>query len=125
MKEIKIYSTSWKLEKMIYGVSDISFIVPLSISQIVWLFVSLLFIITFSDSFPLAYIDNALLKYLVIPIGITWFMSQKTFDDKKPFKYLLTVVLYLFRIKRTYRHQKLIKKRKHKLTNPTIIRRQL
>lgn len=125
MKEIKIYSTSWKLEKMIYGVSDISFIVPLTITQIVWLFVSLLFIITFSDSFPLAYIDNALLKYLVIPIGITWFMSQKTFDDKKPFKYLLTVVLYLFRIKRTYRHQKLIKKRKHKLTNPTIIRRQL
>lgn len=125
MREIKIYSTSWKLEKMIYGVSDISFIVPLTITQIVWLFVSLLFIITFSDSFPLVYIDNALLKYLVIPIGITWFMSQKTFDDKKPFKYLLTVVLYLFRTKRTYRHQKLIKKRKHKLDNPTIIRRQL
>jgi len=36
---------------------------------------------------PLSLINGALLKYVGIPVGLTWFMSQKTFDGKKPYSF--------------------------------------
>src|SRR5699024_10338356 len=51
---------------------------------------------------PLSFIDGVLLKYVGIPVGLTWFMSQKTFDGKKPYGFLKSVLTYLFRPKVTY-----------------------
>ena len=42
------------------------------------------------------------LKYFGIPVALTWFMSQKTFDGKKPYSYIKTMVLYALRPKVTY-----------------------
>ena len=45
---------------------------------------------------------GAFLKYFGIPVALTWFMSQKTFDGKKPYSYIKTMVLYALRPKVTY-----------------------
>ncbi|WP_243421715.1 TcpE family conjugal transfer membrane protein, partial [Enterococcus faecium] len=37
---------------------------------------------------PLSMIEEVFLKYLGIPVAVTWFMSQKTFDGKKPLGFL-------------------------------------
>ena len=37
-----------------------------------------------------------------IPVAVTWFESQKTFDGKKPFGFLKSSISYLFRPKVTY-----------------------
>ena len=31
---------------------------------------------------------GGILKYFGIPVALTWFMSQKTFDGKKPYSFL-------------------------------------
>ena len=47
-------------------------------------------------------IEGALLKYVGIPVGLTWLMSQKTFDGKKPYGFLKSVCSYLVRSKTMY-----------------------
>ncbi len=56
-------------------------------------FVLTIFFIVFSKLPPLTLIDNVLIKYVAIPIGITWFMSKKHFDGKKPLSFLSRFVL--------------------------------
>ena len=51
---------------------------------------------------PLSFIDGAFLKYFGVPFALTWFMCQKTFDGKKPYGFLKSVLAYLVRPKLTY-----------------------
>ena len=48
-------------------------------------------------------IEGAFLKYFGIPVALTWFMSQKTFDGKKPYySFLKSQITYALRPKITY-----------------------
>jgi len=47
-------------------------------------------------------IEGAFLKYFGIPVALTWFMSQKTFDGKKPYSFLKSLITYGLRPKTTY-----------------------
>lgn len=67
-----------------------------------WFVFSLLVVMLLGNLPPLSFIDGALLKYIGIPVGLTWFMSQKTFDGKKPYSFLKSVLTYWFRPKVTY-----------------------
>ena len=60
-----------------------------------WFVLSLLFVIVFAHVPPLSVIGG-ILKYFGIPVAITWFMSQKTFDGKKPLGFYdpLSVIIY-------------------------------
>ena len=70
--------------------------------RITWFVLTEFIIILFADVPPLSMIEGAFLKYFGIPVALTWFMSQKTFDGKKPYSYIKTMVLYALRSKVTY-----------------------
>ena len=55
---------------------------------------------------PLSMIEGAFLKYFGIPVAFTWFMSTKTFDGKKPYGFLKSVIAYALRPKLTYAGKK-------------------
>ena len=69
---------------------------------------------------PLSMIDGALLKYFGIPVGVTWFMSQKTWDGKKPFSFVKSYTAYLLRPKQTFAG-KAVKFRKEKTGQPIMM----
>src|SRR5699024_6808463 len=71
-------------------------------NQMSWFVLSLLLVMLLGNLPPLSLINGALLKYVGIPVGLTWFMSQKTFDGKKPYSFLKYVITYFFRSKVTY-----------------------
>ena len=75
---------------------------PLTFSQMAWFVVSLFVVILFGELPPFSLIDGAFLKYFGIPVAFTWFVSQKTFDGKKPFGFLKSCVSFLLRPKVTY-----------------------
>lgn len=102
MKKIKSYTGIWTVEKVIYAINDFQLPFPVTFSQMAWFILTLFIVIIFSNIPPLSLIDGAFLKYLGIPAGLTWFMSQKTFDGKKPLGFLRSVFSYLFRPKVTY-----------------------
>lgn len=73
---------------------------------------------SFGELPPLSMIDGAFFKYFGIPVAFTWFVSQKTFDGKKPFGFLKSCISFLLRPKVTYAG-KAIKLKQEKF-NPVI-----
>ncbi len=114
MKKVKSYNSIWSVDRVLYSINDLKLPFPVTFSQIGWFVGTELLIMTFAHTFPLSMIEGAFLKYLGIPVGITWFMSQKTFDGKKPYRYVCTMLTYFMRNRTTFgeRPVKLIKKEK-------------
>lgn len=102
MKKIKSYTSIWSVEKVIYAINDFQLPFPVTFSQMAWFVVSLFVVILFGELPPLSLIDGAFLKYFGIPVAFTWFVSQKTFDGKKPFGFLKSSLSYALRAKVTY-----------------------
>ncbi|HBG5346134.1 TPA: conjugal transfer protein [Clostridioides difficile] len=102
MKKIRSYTSIWNVEKIIYAINDLQLPFPITFTQMTWFIVSLLVVVMFGSIPPLSLIDGALLKYVGIPVGLTWFMSQKTFDGKKPYGFLKSILTYYIRTKTTY-----------------------
>ena len=113
MKKIKSYTSIWSVEKVIYAINDFQLPFPLTFSQMAWFVVSLFVVIP-----PFNMIDGAFLKYFGIPVAFTWFVSQKTFDGKKPFGFLKSAVTFALRPKVTYAGKAI--KLKHEKFNPVI-----
>ena len=102
MKKIRSYTSIWNVEKVLYAINDVNLPFPATFTQITWFVLTEFIIILFADLPPLSMIEGAFLKYFGIPVALTWFMSQKTFDGKKPYSYIKTMVLYALRPKVTY-----------------------
>ena len=91
MKKIKSYTGIWNVEKVLYAINDFNLPFPVTFTQITWFVITEFIIILFGDIPPLSMIEGAFLKYFGIPVALTWFMSQKTFDGKKPYSFLVLV----------------------------------
>lgn len=102
MRKLKSYTRIWSVEKVIYAINDFRLPFPVTFNQMSWFVLSLLFVMLLGNIPPLSLIDGALLKYVGVPVGLTWFMSKKTFDGKKPYSFLKAMLTYLFRPKVTY-----------------------
>ena len=108
MKKIRSYSSIWSVEKVIYAINDMRLPFPITFSQMAWFVACEFAVLALGGLPPLSMIDGALLKYFGIPVGVTWFMSQKTWDGKKA---------YLLRPKQTFAG-KAVKFRKEKTGQP-------
>ena len=122
MKKIKSYTSIWAVEKVIYAINDFQLPFPVTFSQMAWFVVTLLIMIVFGSIPPLSLIQGAFLKYLGIPIGVTWFMSKKTFDGKRPYGFLRSVILYVFRTKKTFAGKKIKMKKINDQSEITTVR---
>lgn len=102
MKKIRSYTSIWSVDKILYSINDLKLPFPISFTQMTWFVLSLLLMIALDNVPPFSWVEGAFLKYLGFPIGITWLMSQKTFDGKRPDRFLKSVIAYVIRPKRTY-----------------------
>src|SRR5699024_9492281 len=78
LKKLKSYTRIWSVEKVIYAINDFRLPFPVTFNQMSWFVLSLLVVMLLGNLPPLSLINGALLKYVGIPVGLTWFMSQKT-----------------------------------------------
>lgn len=125
MKRIRSYTSIWSVEKVLYAINDLQLPFPITFTQMTWFVVSLLAVILFGNIPPLSFIDGALLKYVGLPATLAWFMSQKTFDGKKPYGFLKSILSYWLRAKVTYAG-KTVKLQNQKLNEAiTIVRSEL
>ncbi|WP_142967491.1 conjugal transfer protein [Enterococcus casseliflavus] len=122
MKKIKSYTSIWAVEKVIYAINDFQLPFPVTFSQMAWFVLTLLIMIVFENVPPLSLLQGAFLKYLGIPIGITWFMSKKTFDGKRPYGFLRSVILYAFRAKKTFAGKNIKMKKVNDQSEITTVR---
>ena len=101
MKKLRSYSSVWKVEQVIYSFGDAKLPTPVTVTQLLWLAASGVMVFTFRKVPPLAFVHNPLIL-CGIPFGVTWFMSKKTFDGKKPYSFMRSVIAYAIRPKVTF-----------------------
>lgn len=123
MKKIRSYIGIWNVEKVIYAINDFQLPFPVTFIKIIWFVLTLFIIILFGNLVSLSMIEGAFLKYIGIPVFITWLMSQKTFDGKKPYGFLKSIILYSLRSKITYAGKRIKFKSKIIDANITIVGR--
>ena len=102
MKKLKSYTRIWSVDKVIYAINDFRLPFPVTFNQMTWFVLSLMLMMLLGNLPPLSFIDGALLKYVGMPLALTWFMSKKSFDGKKPYGFLKSVLSYYCRPKVTY-----------------------
>ncbi|UZW13053.1 conjugal transfer protein [Clostridium pasteurianum] len=102
MKKIRSYTSIWSVEKVLYSINDFKLPFPVTFTQMTWFVLSLFAVMLLGNIPPLSMINGTFLKYFGIPMAITWFMCQKTFDGKKPYGFLKSFIAYLIRPKVTY-----------------------
>ena len=95
---------------------------PITFSQMAWFVACEFAVLALGELPPLSMIDGALLKYFGIPVGITWFMSQKTWDGKKPFSFVKSYTAYLLRPKQTFAGKPVKLKRVRVMPEITAVR---
>ncbi len=102
MKQVKSYTSIWKVEKVLHSINDFKLPIPLTFMQIGYFSLGLFLVMMFKNIFPLNIIKSDLLKYILVPFGFSWFFSKKEFDGKKPYKYMYTMIVYMFKSKVTF-----------------------
>lgn len=102
MKKLRSYTNIWNVEKVLYSINDFQLPFPVTFTQMAWFVITMFAVMLFGNLPPLSMIEGAFLKYLGIPVAVTWFMSQKTFDGKKPYGFLKSLFLFSMRPKITY-----------------------
>src|SRR5699024_640568 len=85
---------------------------PVTFNQMTWFVLSLFVVILLGNLPPLSMIVGAMLKYVRVPVLLTWFMSKKSFDGIKRYRVLKCVLTYYYRPKMTYAGQT-VKHQKH------------
>lgn len=123
MKKIRSYTSVWSVEKVLYAINDVNLPFPVTFTQMTWFIVALFLVMLLGDVPPLSFIDGAFLKYLGIPAAITWFMSQKTFDNKRPLGFLRSVITYFTAQKITFAGRPVKSVKAHALDHITHVRR--
>ena len=124
MKKLRSYSSVWKVEQVIYSFGDAKLPTPVTVTQLLWLAASGVLVLTFRKVPPLAFVHNPLIL-CCIPFSVTWFMSKKTFDGKKPYKFLQGVIAYALRPKVTFAGKPVRLKKHRENAEITVVRSEI
>ena len=125
MKKIKSYTGIWNVEKVLYAINDFTLPFPVTFTQITWFVITEFAVILLGDLPPLSLIEGAFLKYFGIPVALTWFMSQKTFDGKKPYSFMRSVIAYALRSKVTFTGKPVRLKKHRENADITVVRSEI
>lgn len=121
MKKLRSYSSVWKVEQVIYSFGDAKLPTPVTVTQLLWMAGSGVLVFAFRKVPPLAFVHNPLIL-CGIPIGVTWFMSKKTFDGKKPYRFVQGIIAYALRPKVTFAGKPVRLKKRRENAEITTVR---
>ena len=124
MKKLRSYSSVWKVEQVIYSFGDAKLPTPVTVTQLLWLAASGVMVFTFRKVPPLAFVNNPLIL-CCIPFGVTWFMSKKTFDGKKPYSFMRSVIAYALRPKVTFAGKPVRLQKRRENAEITVVRSEI
>lgn len=94
--KIRVFTNIWNVDKMLYRIMDWDLPRPVSFTTLMWFTGCFFFMMI--NPIPLPFInDNFVVKYILLPVGLSWFFSKKGFVDKKPYNFVVSVFKYLIR----------------------------
>lgn len=125
MKTVRSFKNVWDVTRSLYfNIGSICF--QFSFVFIGFWVAAEAFMFVIGSHLPLPpTFDNPLVRYVVIPCGIAFFMDKKTFDDRRPYHSLRSIVVYAMRPKYTYLGKRVVFRKEHLSYTPTIVRHEV
>lgn len=99
---LRTYRQVWTQERVIYQVERVRLPFPVSFRQMGVFGATLLAMVGLSEIPPLALI-SPVLRYLIIPGAVTWFLTKQRLDGKPPIRWLFSLARFAFAPKRLNR----------------------
>ncbi|EPI01473.1 hypothetical protein D920_00509 [Enterococcus faecalis 13-SD-W-01] len=122
MQTIKNWSKIWNIERVFYKISnEISLPRPITQTFLTWFIIGFILSLKMKGIFPFIFSSPAV-NHLGIPFGVAFLLNKRTFQGKKPYNYLLSIVLFWIRPKRTRRGTWVGKTKKYTLEQMVLIR---
>lgn len=103
MQPIRNWSKIWKIERVFYKISnEISLPRPVTQTFLIWFLLGFMLSLRMDGIFPFVF-DSALVNRLALPFFLAFFMNKRTFQGRKPYNYLFSILRFALRPKRTRR----------------------
>lgn len=109
MKQIRIYNQVFRIERTVYSIQGIPLPIPVSYRQLAFFVGSLFIMLVLNTLPPFNWVEYYLIKFLGIPMLVSWFFTRKTLDGKAPHRFLIRYFEHLFAHHHFARYQKLEK----------------
>ena len=106
MKKIRSYTSIWSVEKVLYSINDFRLPFPITFTQMTWFVVSLFAVMIPWQLAPSFHDRGSISQILWDSCGFHMVYVYKTFDGKKPYGFLKSVIAYALRPKLTYAGKK-------------------
>jgi hypothetical protein len=99
---LRTYRQVWSTERVIYQIERVRLPFPVSFRQ-AGVFGAAMAVMFLISRIPLVAALPGLLRYIVIPAAVTWFLTKQRLDGKPPLAWLLTMLKYALSPKRLNR----------------------
>lgn len=100
--QIYSYQKVWNFEKKIYSFQNLNLPVPVNPYSILYVLGIALFFFVLGKIIPIITVVPAVLRFVMIPYIISNYLMKKKLDGKKPLKFFVGYVRYLFYDKRHF-----------------------
>ena len=99
---LRTYRQVWSQERVIYQIERVRLPFPISFRQ-AGLFAAIAIVMAVLSRLPLIGNASGVVRYLLIPGAVTWFLTKQRLDGKPPLLWLLTILRYALSPKRLNR----------------------
>lgn len=92
---LRSYNRVWKIENRIYAIQNIVLPVPVSPREVLYFFIIAFIMLLLSILIPPLRIIPSILRFILVPFGMSQFLLKKKLDGKMPHKYLVSWLSYM------------------------------
>lgn len=104
---VRTYKRVWRFERYFYSFDRIRLPRPITWWQLWYFVLAFIFVVTLDNlTFLLSWSDSTLLKYLVFPGVVAYYLSRIKYDGKTPHKWIYGQVKFWLSPKYYARYQK-------------------
>lgn len=99
---LRTYRQVWSQERVIYQVEKVRLPFPVSFRQ-AGVFAVTVALMALVSGMPVVSATSPVLRYLILPGGVTWFLTKQRLDGKPPLRWLFSMLRFAVSPKRLNR----------------------
>ncbi len=103
---IPTYKRVWNIPRFLYKIDRFKLFRPVTYWQIMYFFIGIAIAAILNNFFLFAMIPS-IIKFLILPFGLAWYLSKAKHDGKAPHRWLATYVIYLLSPKHLNRYKRI------------------
>jgi hypothetical protein len=120
---LRTYNSVWKIDRKIYSIEGLKLLFPVSINEVVYFGISIIISILLIKFVPFFDKLNFVIKFIVVPFGLTKLLTTVKLDGKLPHKFMYDYIVFIASPKQYCRFKPIDSYKKIKFSTPILFRK--